>query len=439
MKKIHTLLWCCIAWSATHGAWAETLHRKLDNGMQIIVSEDHRSPVVLTQLWYKIGSMDEVAGKTGLSHALEHMMFKGTDNVPAGEYSRQISALGGNENAYTSPEETVYHVTIAAPHLEQVLRLEADRMVNLNFNDDVFNNEMNVIREERRQVVEDNPHARLYEILLGQAWQKIGNRTHTIGVMADLHNLQAADLRQWYRQWYAPNNATLVIVGDVDATKTLDLAEHYFGKIPARKLPARTNNDEIMQRDTPASSHTGQTQQPLMMLGFRVPHLQKLDDTLPYALDMLVTILDGHSAARFSRHLIRGSQIAQNIDISYNLLSRQPQMWTISAMPAQGVSLPQLRAAIEAQIDDIAKNGVSAAELQRAITQEQTGEIYGRDSMHSRAYFIGTLENVGFSYRDETEIRRRLTSVTPEQVQAAAQLLSRERAVYAELLPESNQ
>ena len=194
---------------------ADTHERVLPNGLRVIVKEDHRAPVVTAQVSYKIGSADEIAGKTGLSHALEHMMFKGTKTVPAGEYTRRISALGGQDNAYTSKERTVYFVKIAAQHLPEVLKLEADRMANLNFSNDVFNNEMKVIREERRERTEDSPEGRLYENMIGRAWQKSPNKTGVIGTMKDLHALKADDLRRWYKQWYAPNNATLVVVGDV--------------------------------------------------------------------------------------------------------------------------------------------------------------------------------------------------------------------------------
>ena len=180
-----------------------THERVLANGLRVIVKEDHRAPVAMIMLWYKVGSADEIAGKTGLSHALEHMMFKGTQTVPAGEYARRISALGGNNNAYTTNEETVYHVNIAAEHLPRVLELEADRMANLNFSDSVFTNEMKVIREERHQRIEDNPQGLLYEELMHQAWQKSPNRTSVIGKMADLHKLTPNDLRQWYKKWWA--------------------------------------------------------------------------------------------------------------------------------------------------------------------------------------------------------------------------------------------
>ncbi|MDK4679350.1 M16 family metallopeptidase [Kingella negevensis] len=403
----------------------------------MIVQEDHRAPVVMTQLWYKVGSSDEMAGKTGLSHALEHMMFKGTKTVPAGEYVKRISALGGSNNAYTTTEETVYHVTIAAQHLPKVLELEADRMANLNFSDTVFNNEMKVIREERRQRIDDNPDSMLYAELLNTAWTKSPNRTSVIGKMADLHKLKPNDLRQWYRRWYAPNNAVLVVVGDVQPENVFAQVEQYFGSLKERKL---ADHQDISEPETHEKSSfatlKGNTKQPMMMLAYRVPHLQKMDEKLPYALDMLTNVLDGHSAARLSQRLVRGSQVAQNIGTGYSLLARQSQMWIISVSPTNGVDLAQLKAVLKKEIADVAHNGVSEAELNRAKTIQRTNKIYSYDEISARANLMGTLESVGLKYDDENAIRQRLDEVTTADIQAATKLLTQEREVYVELLPK---
>ena len=426
-----------LAAPASTQAASATHERVLANGLRVIVKEDHRAPVAMIMLWYKVGSADEIAGKTGLSHALEHMMFKGTQTVPAGEYARRISALGGNNNAYTTNEETVYHVNIAAEHLPAVLALEADRMANLNFSDSVFLNEMKVIREERRQRIEDNPQGLLYEELMHQAWQKSPNRTSVIGKMADLHKLTANDLRQWYKKWYAPNNATLVIVGDVQPETAFAQAERYFGSLKKRPLPARQNISEPLSRGKAVqSSIRGNTKQPLITIAYRVPHLTALGEKLPYALDMLTNVLDGHSAARFSKNLVRGKQIAQNIDVGYSLLARSPQLWGISASPAANVSTGSLKTAIEAEIADIAEHGISQDELNRARTIEQTKAIFAKDSINARASLIGSLQIAGFSWRNEDEIRRRIQEVSAADIQAAAKLLTPDRQVYVELLPD---
>ncbi|MDO4656914.1 pitrilysin family protein [Kingella sp. (in: b-proteobacteria)] len=424
--------------TATQPAPSTATHeRVLPNGLRVIVKEDHRAPVAMIMLWYKVGSSDEVAGKTGLSHALEHMMFKGTQAVPAGKYAEIISALGGNNNAYTTDEETVYHVKIAAEHLPKVLELEADRMANLNFSNSVFINEMKVIREERRQRIEDNPQGLLYEEVMQRAWQKSPNRTSVIGKMADLHKLTSNDLRQWYKKWYAPNNATLVIVGDVQPETAFAQAEQYFGSLKKRPLPARQNISEPLSRGKAVqSSIRGNTKQPLITIAYRVPHLTALGEKLPYALDMLTNVLDGHNAARLSKNLLRGKQIAQNIDTGYSLLARSPQLWGINASPAANVSTGSLKTAIEAEIADIAEHGISEEELNRARSIEHAKTIFARDSINACANLIGLLQIAGFSWRDEAEIRRRIQAVSAADIQAAAKLLTKDRQIYVELLPD---
>ena len=213
---------------------AQTVSQTLPNGLKIIVKEDRRAPVAVSQLWYKVGSVDEKLGKSGLSHALEHMMFKGTQAVPSGEFSRRVAALGGQNNAYTNRSETVYYENVAAENLPEVLKLEADRMHNLNFSDEEFLNEMNVIREERRQRTEDTADGKLWEQVYLNSFTLPSMKAAVIGYMNDLHTLKADDLRDWYQQYYAPNNAVLVIVGDVDAKKTLKTAADLFGSIPAK-------------------------------------------------------------------------------------------------------------------------------------------------------------------------------------------------------------
>ncbi len=420
-------------------AWAETLKATLDNGLTVIVREDHRAPVVMSQIWYKIGSMDEKVGKSGLSHALEHMMFKGTKAVPSGEFTRRISAMGGSLNAYTSATETVYHENIAKQHLPEVLKLEADRMVNLNFSDKEFQNEIKVIREERRQTVEDNPAGNMHEQMLSLAYDKPSNQTTVIGHMADLFKLTPNDLRQWYRQWYAPNNATVVIVGDVNAKETIDLVKQTFGHIPAKTLPKRQDASE--PQAPRAGSHVimgGNTQQPMFILAYRVPRLQKLDDKMPYALNMLSNILDGNSASRFDKKFIRGMELALELSTYYAMLDRQEPLFTISGMPSERGNLELLRKGVEAEIALIARDGVSEEELQRAKTMETADAIYSRDSMAEQAGLIGTLELNGFSHADEDEIRRRVNAVTAQDVQDAAKFLLAQRDVFVQLYPNDH-
>ncbi|WP_165010094.1 M16 family metallopeptidase [Neisseria yangbaofengii] len=418
--------------------WAQTLSQTLPNGLKVIVKEDKRAPVAVSQLWYKVGSIDEKPGKSGLSHALEHMMFKGTPSVPSGEFNRRISALGGTLNAYTNRSETVYYENISAANLPEVLKLEADRMQNLNFSDKDFTNEMSVIREERRQRTEDTAAGKMWEHVFLNSFTKPSMRASVIGYMDDLHTLKADDLRDWYRRFYAPNNATLVIVGDVDAKQTLQTASQLFGSIPAKALPPRNDLSEPVEREPVfAETASAVTRQPLVALSYRVPALQKISDTLPYALDVLSDILSGNSSSRLDKNLVRGKQTALSVDVNYDILSREMPLFNVVAMPGNGVGEQDLLAAMRAEIQDIADNGVGKDELKRVKTRMMSSEIYARDSMTSQASLMGRLETRGFRYSDEAEIRRRLQKVTAAEVQAAAKLLTDKRSSVVVVKPQT--
>ena len=414
---------------------AQTVSQTLPNGLKIIVKEDRRAPVAVSQLWYKVGSVDEKQGKSGLSHALEHMMFKGTQAVPSGEFNRRVAALGGENNAYTNRSETVYYENIAAANLPEVLKLEADRMHNLNFSDEEFQNEMNVIREERRQRTEDTADGKLWEQVYLNSFTLPSMKAAVIGYMDDLHTLKADDLRDWYRQYYAPNNAVLVIVGDVDAKKTLKTAAELFGNIPAKQQPDRNMLAKEPFKREPVNFQTTSvvTRQPLVSLNYRVPGLESLDDRLPYALDVLSEILSGNSSSRLDKNLIRGKQMALSTGASYDLISREMPLFSIFAMPADNV---EVIAELRRELKDIAENGVSAEELNRIKAQSEASEIYERDSMEAQASIIGRLEARGFEYSDEAEIRRRLKAVSVEDVQAAAQLLTDDRLATVVVMPD---
>ncbi|MDO4640684.1 MAG: pitrilysin family protein [Neisseria sp.] len=423
--------------AVTLPAGAQTLKRTLPNGMNVIIKEDKRAPVAVSRMWFRVGSLDEAPGKTGLSHALEHMMFKGTAKVPSGEFSRRVAELGGRDNAYTTREETVYVTDVAVKNLPKVLEMEADRMVNLNFSDRDFNNEMKVIREERRMRSEDSPSGKLWEHLLLKVYQKPANRAPVIGYAADLDKLKPNDLRRWYHTWYAPNNATLVIVGDVDAEQTMVEVEKQFAAIPSRKLPRRNSLDEAQVRTQQSGSTQAITAQPIFMLAYRVPALHHLDDKMPYALDMLSDILGGNSSSRLQKNLVRGRQKAADIGASYEMFARASSLFMVTAMPSAGTSVQSLADEIRREIADIAANGVSQQELARVRSQMEASEIFSKDSMDSQARLIGTLESHGFSYRDEAALRSRLAQVSMQDIQEAARLLNAKRETLMVVTPQT--
>lgn len=433
--RVWSLTFICMTLASP--VMAETLSKTLNNGMKVIVREDKRAPVVVTQLWYKVGSVDEEPGKTGLSHVLEHMMFKGTPSIPSGEFSKRITAMGGELNAYTSRDETVYHQTFANQHLPEVLKMEADRMVNLGFSNKDYVNELEVVKEERRLRTDDSPSGRLYEKLYETAFTTSGNKSPIIGSMDDLSNMTGDDARAWYKKWYAPNNATMIIVGDVNAKQAIKEVELAFGKLKPAALPKRSLPTEPIQTQKRSAEVSAPSELPIVALGYQVPQLKKIDDKLPYALDTLADVFDGNAASRMEKNLVRTKPIALSAGASYSLLTRADTLFVLSGAPAQGVSVPQLIAALKGEVQDIAQNGVSEDELARIRTQRDASETYAKDSMATQASLMGDLESQGFSYQDEAEIRRRLNAVTALEVQQAAQLLTDDKLTEVVLKPEA--
>ncbi|CUA83893.1 Predicted Zn-dependent peptidase [Gulbenkiania indica] len=408
----------------------------LDNGMKVIVKEDHRAPVAVSQLWYRVGSVDEVNGRTGLSHLLEHMMFKGTQKVPAGEFSRLIAAAGGKDNAFTSRDHTVYFQQLAADRLPLALQLESDRMANLAFKDEAFNSELNVVKEERRWRTDDQPAGRLYEALYAGAFIASPVRTPVIGWMGDLDSMKPDDLRAWYRQWYVPNNATLVVVGDVKAEEVLAQARAAFGGLAGRTLPERRPQPEPPQNGIRRLSVKAPSELPYLALAWKAPRLERIDQSEPYAYAMLASLLDGLDASRLPRRLVREQAVATSVSASYDMLTRAGALFTVIGVPAQGVAPARLEKAIRAELDRIAREGVSAAELERVRRQVEAARIYEKDSMFAQAMQIGTVESLGFSWRDEPEFVQRLTAVTSQQVQAVARGLKDDDLTVVTLVPQ---
>lgn len=293
-------------------------------------------------------------------------------------------------------------------------------MVNLNFSDKDFLNEMSVIREERRLRTEDSPSGALYEKLLDSMYQKHYNRAPVIGQMADLNTLKAIDLRRWYQQWYVPNNATLVVVGDVNATETLKTVTQLFGGLKAKPLPQRRDLNEAPRSQAATVSIEHNTRQPMFMSLYNVPKLTKINDAEPYALDMLSTVLSGNSSSRYSKKLLRGEAVALSANTYYSGLGRDNGMFGITGMPAEGVSVEKLHNMMLDEIRHIAKEGVPEAELEIIRRQYITDKIYEKDSIANQADLILTLESAGLSYRDEDEIERRNLAVTSQAIQDAA-------------------
>ncbi|GAB5604737.1 M16 family metallopeptidase [Sideroxyarcus sp. TK5] len=417
----------CLGLLAAFCAQADVFEQTLANGLKVIVKEDRRAPVVVQQIWYRAGSMDEKTGVTGVAHVLEHMMFKGTRAVPAGEFSRRIAAAGGRENAFTSYDYTAYFQQMHKSQLELAMKLEADRLHNLNLSDEEFAKEIRVVMEERRWRTDDDAHALLDERMMATAYQEHPYRNPIVGWMNDLNNMTAEDARLWYQTWYAPNNATLVIAGDVDAKQVFALARKHYGRISAGKLPARKHYEEPAQLGIKRIVVKAPAELPHLVMAYHAPTLRDVDkDWQPYALSVLAGVLDGNDSARLNKSLVRERQVATSIGAGYANTSRGPTMFSLEATPAAGTSVEALEAAIREQLQMIVRDGVSEEELRRVRAQVTAAEVYKLDSLFYQAMQIGQMESIGLSHRDLPLMLQKLQAVTAEQVQAVARDILRD-------------
>ncbi len=393
----------------------------LDNGMRVIVQEDHRAPVMVSQVWYRAGSMDEFNGTTGVAHVLEHMMFKGTKTVPPGEFSKRIAAAGGRENAFTNRDYTAYFQQMQKDRLALAMQLESDRMANLVIKDDLFAKEMQVVMEERRLRTDDQPQSVVYEQLMASAYQESPYRRPVIGWMDDLKHMTAQDARDWYARWYVPNNATLVVAGDVKADDVVAMAKRYFGVIPARALPDRKPQDEPAQIGEKRIVVKVPAKLPYLLMAWHAPVLRDWqNDTAPYALQILAGVLSGNDSARLQQALVKTQQIAVSTSAGYDAVSRGPGMFMIDATPAAGKSVGDLEKAILEQIERLQREGISEAELARVKAQVIAADVYQRDSLFYQAMQLGEYVTAGLPPAALEHRVDKLRAVSVQDVQAAA-------------------
>ena len=411
----------------------------LKNGMKVVVQENRRAPVVVTQIWYKVGGSYEHDGITGVSHVLEHMMFKGTEEYPAGKFSEIIAEHGGRENAFTSKDYTAYFQRISNEHLELCLSLEADRMRNLLLDEDEFIKEIEVVKEERRLRTDDKPTSLTYERFNATAFVNNPYRQPIIGWMEDLDTMTIDDLKEWYQTWYAPNNATLVVVGDVRAKQVFSLAKEYFGSLKPAELPQPKPRQEAQQYGIQRVEVKVPARVPFLVMGYKVPVLKSIEDEGEvYALELLAGLLDGGNSSRFSKNLVRGSQIATSVSANYNLYALHDSLFTLAAIPANGIAIDELKAAIVEQIKAIQDQQPTEAELERVKAQVVASSVYEQDSSFYQAMKVGILETVGLGWPVMDEYVDRINAVTAEQVQQVARkYFVEDHLTIAELVPQA--
>lgn len=416
----------------------------LSNGMTLIVQPDHRAPTVAHMLWVRVGSMDEVDGTSGVAHVLEHMMFKGTPDLKPGEFSRRVAALGGRENAFTSRDATAYHQQLAREHLEAVMRLEADRFARNQWDDEEFRKELEVVKEERRQRTEESPRARFFEAVNAQVFQTSPYRRPVIGWMSDLDALTPQDAREFYRRWYVPANAAVVVAGDVDVARVRELAEAIYGRIPARALPPRKPRDEVGQVGPRRLEFRAAAEQAVVSLNWHAPQLadpaaQDAGSQDALALAVLAAVLDGYGVNRLERALVQAKdRLADSVGASHGLFGRGPQLFSLTAVPARGVAPERVVQALRNEVARLAREGVSEAELQRVKIQWAASETYQLDSVFNQARELGSYWVNGWSPDAGPALMARLQAVSAAQVRAVAQrLLSDEGLNIAVLVPDA--
>ncbi len=401
---------------------ANTVESMLDNGMKIIVREDHRAPVVASQVWYRIGSTYEYDGITGVSHVLEHMMFKGTKKLKPGDFSEIIAANGGSDNAFTSHDFTGYHQRIASDRLEICLELEADRMRNVIFLQEEFDKEVAVVQEERRWRVDNKPKSKLFEQFYATAFLSSPRRIPVIGWMGDLEGLEMQDAADWYQQWYAPNNATLVVVGDVEAEEVIKLANKYFADLKPSDIKPPKQRPEIAQTGERRIKLYGQTASPYMIMGYKAPVLVGNKDKVKdiYALDVLSAVLDGGSSARIAKNILRGQEIAADAGTSFDPFDRLNGLFLFAGTPNKGFTPEQLEQAFHAEIKKLQDTPVTQKELDRVKAQVIASKVFERDSMFYTGMQIGMLDSVGLDWRIMDTYVDDIKNITAEDVQRVA-------------------
>jgi zinc protease len=413
----------------------------LDNGMQVVVVSNRRAPVVTHMVWYRAGAMDEPPGRTGVAHLLEHLMFKGTEAFPDGVFSQIVARNGGRENAFTSQDFTGYFQSVAADRLELMMELESDRMTNLILSQDDIDTERQVVLEERRSRIENDPGSRLGEQANAAMYMNHPYRNPVIGWEHEIRALTRDDLIAFYRDWYAPNNAILVVVGDVTVEQVRPLAEKYYGRIPARELAPR-----IDWREPPAKAAQlvtladPQVRQPSWSRRYHAPGYVYGATEHAYALEVLADILGGNSTSRIYRRVVVEQKIAASAGAWYSPSSRGPTSFGFYGSPLPGGELGPVEAAMQAEIETLLRDGVTADEVDRAKARLQADAIYARDSLRAPAHSLGGGLIVGMTVEEIEAWPDRIGAVTVEAVNAAARAVLRSEAtVTTVLVPENTE
>lgn len=410
----------------------------LVNGLQVVVLPKHQAPAVTQMVWYKTGAADDPRGKSGIAHFLEHLMFKGTKTNPPGVFSALIAQTGGRDNAFTSEDVTVFHETVAKDRLEMVMRLEADRMTGLQISDAVLLPEREVILEERRSRIDNDPAALFREQLTANLFLNESHRIPVIGWEHEMRTLGTEDALAAYRKWYAPNNAVLIVAGDVDSAEVRALAEKIYGPLEARPIPPRLRLEEPPHRAAVRLEMKNQrVAQPSWRRSYIAPSYRAGAAEHAYALQVLAEIFGGGAESRLYRSLVLQQGIALAASADYAPSAMGLSTFGIFATPKPGVAMADLEAAINAELRRLLDQGVEADEVKRAESRMQAAAIYASDSVSGPANIIGTALAIGQSLDDVAAWPDRIGAVTPADIAAAVKAVLVERnSATGILLPE---
>lgn len=409
----------------------------LDNGLQVVVVSNRRAPIVTHMIWYKVGAADEPPGKSGIAHFLEHLMFKGTETLGPGEFSEIIARNGGQENAFTSWDYTGYYQTIAKDRLETVMRYEADRMANLRLTDEVADPERLVILEERRSRIDNNPGSQLSEMVNASLFLNHPYGTPIIGWEQEIRSLTTEDAIRFYQERYAPNNAVLVVAGDVSAKEVRPLAEKYYGVVPSRAVPERIRPQEPVQTaPRRVTLESPRVRQPSLSIEFLAPSFNAKGDDA-YSLQILDEIIGGGATSRLYKRLVVEQSVAASAGSQYSGSALDLATFTFYVSPRPGLELDKAEAALRAEIEQLLAEGVTAEEVARSKKRLLAASIYARDNLSTGANIFGRALTTGRSVEDVESWPDRIEAVTADKVNATIRTLLRyESSVTAVLVPE---
>ncbi|HEU4685499.1 MAG TPA: pitrilysin family protein [Nitrospira sp.] len=389
----------------------------LSNGMKVVIVEVPKAPVATVQVWYKVGSRNEVMGRAGLSHMLEHMMFKGTNKYPKGAFSRLIRKNGGMDNAFTSQDFTAYFENLAADRVELALELEADRMQGLILDLNEFKTEREVVKEERRLRTEDDPQGALVEALFAQAYMSHPYHWPVIGWFGDLDAMTLEDLQRHYDTFYSPNNATLLVVGDVKADQLLPTIKQLFEPIPRGPEPKSVATMEAEQKGERRFLLKRDAQVPFVMMGFRVPNFSSEDS---YALDVLESILSRGKSSRLYQSLVYDQKLSLAVGAEYGLMQADPGLFYFYALVSPGQKVELIEDALLKEIRRLQNDPPTEQELQRAKNQIEAARVFEQDSNFRHAMLLGQAESIGAGWRKVDQFLDRIRAVTAKDVQRVA-------------------